>query len=602
MCGFLAEYTFGAPLTSVETFESLLALSKHRGPDSTGFLKGDGFQLGFNRLAVLDVSSNGNQPKQSPSKRYHVVFNGELYNYKELSIKSNLTNLSSSSDTEVLIHLLDIMGVEMTIKALNGIFAIAIVDTLTDQFYMARDFSGVKPLFFGMSSEGIVAASQFDQVNKHVWIHHALNLNPEIVKEYFAIGYMQAPNTIYKNIFQLLPGELISITRKGVVSKKQLTNFGIDQKAKKETQSLYSIIKSAVGKQLVSDVPIASFLSGGIDSPLISAYAKKQKLDLEVFTLEVSDKKLNESIIAKSYADHLQIKQNIVSVKPTDILSEIDGHFKVFPEPFGDYSSIPTYVISKEARKRHTVMLSGDGGDELFFGYPRMLDILNKRWWFKLPYIIRKPLAQLLNTLGITHSWAPYFKDFNTFVLNKHTKLPKSVLDRAFKKISFSKELNRLYTFRNKSRSYLLNQLRYNEFYAHLQRVLIKVDRASMGNGLEVRVPFLDKEVVDWAYRQMGDLRTKKDLKKQLKQLLADELPVELINQKKMGFSIPLADWLRNELKTDVMQMVFKTDFYGEAIMDVGVLRDYVNDFYVGKHNNAWGVWHIYAWQKWAYN
>ncbi|GAA3784284.1 asparagine synthase (glutamine-hydrolyzing) [Corallibacter vietnamensis] len=599
MCGFLAEYTFSAPVTPPNTFQTLLALSKHRGPDATNTIQNNGVQLGFNRLAILDTSPKGNQPKKSPSNRYHVVFNGELYNYKDLAETHGLTNLASTSDTEVLMHLLDKLGVETTIQTLNGMFAIVIIDTKTDLCYLTRDFAGIKPLFFGKSVSGLVAASQFNQVYKHPWHNNHLKLKPDSVKTYFALGYMQAPDTVYKDVFQVKPGELICINRQGDINKKQQSHFSKNQQDASQNQPLSSVLKNVVSKQLVSDVPIATFLSGGIDSPLIGAYAKQQKNAIEAFTLQVADAKLNESDIAKAYAKHLKIKQHIVTVSPEDVRSEIEAHFLAFSEPFGDYSSIPTYVISKEARKRHTVMLSGDGGDELFFGYPRMLDILQKRWWFKMPYTVRKPLAALTNKLGITQTWAPYFKVFNAFVFNKHAKLPKAVLDKAFKNVKYSSTLKDLYKFKNKKKTELLHQLRYNEFYAHLQRVLIKVDRASMANSLEVRVPFLDKNVIEWAWKTSRVVKTKKDLKKDLKQLLANEVPEHFINQKKMGFSVPLNHWLHNQLKTDVIKTVFHTNFYGDTIINVAALRDYVQDFYDNKHDNAWGVWHIYAWQKW---
>lgn len=600
MCGFLGEYTFQEnSLTELASFEALLALSKYRGPDASCTTRGSGFQLGFNRLAILDVSAQGNQPKESPSKRYHVVFNGELYNYQDLAETYVLTNLNSTSDTEVLIHLLDTIGVEATIPLLNGMFAIAIIDKEIDCLYLTRDFAGIKPLFYGLTSEGVVMASQFDQVFKHPWFCNTLKLRPEIVKEYFGFGYMQAPNTIYKSIFQVNPGELIKINREGSVTKRNLIGFKKQYEPKSSKTELSNVLQIAVSHQLVSDVPIATFLSGGIDSPLISAYAKKHIQDIETFTLAVDNPTLNESTIAKGYADHLGVTQHVVSVKESDLLLEIDAHFKAFSEPFGDYSSIPTYVISKEAKKNHTVMLSGDGGDELFFGYPRMLDVIRKRWWFKLPYAIRKPLAQITNTLGITHSWAPYFKSFDAFVTNKHLKLPAATLDGAFQNTSFSQSMTDLYTFTNSDSPAVLHQLRWNEFYGHMQRILIKVDRASMAHSLEVRVPFLDKHSINWAWQQKGSLTRKDDLKRDLKMLLAKEVPGSLINQKKMGFTVPLNDWLHEHLKADVMQVVCNTPFYGEDIMDVSALREFVQDFFQNKHHNAWGVWHIYAWQKW---
>ena len=603
MCGFVGEFTFNkGQITKSDTFKDILNLSHHRGPDYSDIIIDSGFQLGFNRLAILDTSPKGNQPKQSPNGRYYVVFNGEIYNYKELSETYNLKDLKSSSDTEVLTHLLDVLGVDKTISLLNGMFAVAIIDTKNDCLYLARDFAGIKPLFYGIASDGVVMASQFNQVYSHPWFSNTLRLLPETVKTYFGFGYMQAPHTVYDSIFQVNPGELLQIQKDTTVSRKTITTFNKVQKDNSMPKTeLSSVLKSAVSKQLVSDVPLATFLSGGIDSPLISAYAKKQIDNFEAFTLKVTNPKINESDIAKAYAEHLNIRQHIVTVKETDLLSEIDTHFKAFSEPFGDYSSIPTYVISKEAKKKHTVMLSGDGGDELFFGYPRMLDILQKRWWFKLPYVIRKPIIQITNKLGLTNTWSPYFKTLNDFIANKHLKIPAQTLNTIFPSTSFSSSIDELYEFENNKRT-LLHQLRFNEFYAHMQRVLIKVDRASMAHSLEVRVPFLDKETIAFAWKQKGELQTKQDLKKELKMLLADEVPESLINKKKMGFSVPLEDWLHQHLKNDVLEVVFEKPFYGKEVINVKAVQDYVNDFFDKKHHNAWGVWHVYAWQKWWIN
>ncbi|OUS02028.1 asparagine synthase (glutamine-hydrolyzing) [Flavobacteriales bacterium 33_180_T64] len=603
MCGFLAEFSFdNQPVSNSRDFNTLLNLSKHRGPDNTAVFQDKNFQLGFNRLAILDTSDKGNQPKISPNGRYHIVFNGEIYNFKYLAETYQFTNLNSSSDTEVIIHLLDKVGVQKTIELLNGMFAITIVDIITNMVYLARDFAGIKPLFYGKNKHGIVSASQFNQVYKHSWFKNDLQLRSDIMKEYFGFGYMQAPNTIYEHIFQVNPGELVQVDSFGNINKTQIVAF--EKEIKPRTSSpntnLENVIKDAVDRQLVSDVSVATFLSGGIDSPLISAYAKEAKPDIEAFTLKVDDPKLNESAIAINYAEALQLKQFVVAIEDSDILKSIDDHFEAYTEPFGDYSSIPTYVITREAKKRHTVMLSGDGGDELFFGYPRMRDVLNKRFWFKIPLQLRVFLVRITNTLGITKTWAPYFKTFNDFITNKQLHLPKATLDKVFPDITFSEDMKLRYQFSNSSRKNLLQQLRWNEFYAHLQRVLIKVDRASMQHSLEVRVPFLDKESISRAWQLNSRLKDKTELKKELKTLLSKKVPSTLINKKKMGFSVPLYDWLHNDLKSDVKTWVFERPFYGEDIMDVSVLQQYVSDFFDGKHNNSWGVWHIYAWQKWA--
>lgn len=603
MCGFLAEFSFeGQSPVPSEVFKHILALSKHRGPDNTSIQTHYYFQLGFNRLAILDTSEKGNQPKVSPSGRYHIVFNGEIYNFEGLAQAYQLDNLNSTSDTEVVIHLLDKLGVQKTVSLLNGMFAITIMDTQNHTCFLTRDFAGIKPLFYGINSNGVVSASQFNQVYKHPWFKEKLKLRADIVKEYFGFGYMQAPNTIYETIHQVCPGELIQIDRQGILTKTSLLAFNKTNSEEhiNSKVGLEDVLKDTIKRQLVSDVSVATFLSGGIDSPLISAYAKQAKPDIEAFTIEVNDPKLNESEIAKAYAEVLQLKQLVVSLEDSDILRSIEDHFHAYTEPFGDYSSIPTFVISGEAKKRHTVMLSGDGGDELFYGYPRMRDVLNKRFWFKLPFPFRKFLAKITNTLGITNTWAPYFRTFNDFVINKHLHISQANLDRAFPEVSFSQEMRQLYQFKNTSREQVLQQLRWNEFYAHLQRVLVKVDRASMQHSLEVRVPFLDKESIEKAWELTSDLRHKSDLKRPLKDLLSKEIPESLMNTKKMGFAVPLYDWLHSTLKADVELHVFNKPFYGETIMDVTVLQQYVTDFFDKKHHNAWGVWHIYTWQKWA--
>lgn len=605
MCGFLGEYSFNDNvLTPTNRFSEILALSKHRGPDATEVLKGDNFQMGFNRLAILDLSTNGNQPKKSPSQRYALVFNGEIYNFKELAAKYQLKHLKSSSDTEVILHLLDVLGVKKTIEMLNGMFAITIVDTQSNTLYLTRDFAGIKPLFYGVSNRGIAAASQFNQIFKHPWFKEHLKLRADIVKEYFGFGYMQAPNTIYEEIYQVNPGTLVIYNNKGdrsIESIHQFKSIFECSKNKKTSIELKTTLKKVIERQMISDQPVATFLSGGVDSPIISSYAQKNNPNIEAFTLKVNDPKLNESEIAQAYAKHLKMPQQIITVEKEDLLNSIDEHFEAYSEPFGDYSSIPTYLITKKAKKQYTVMLSGDGGDELFLGYPRMLDVLRKRKWFKIPYVIRKPLIRITNKLRITNTWAPLNKTFQAFVKSKHIMIPSNYLDKIFLNIPFSKEINELYAIDNDCDDLqLLHQLRANEFYAHLQRVLVKVDRASMKNSLEVRVPFLDKDIIDYAWNSIQLIKSKQDLKKDLKDILASEVPEPLINKKKMGFAVPLYDWLHNELKSNVHQLIFDTPFYGKEIMNTEAIKGYVQDFYDKKHGDEWGVWHVYAWQKWA--
>ncbi|MEY8848345.1 asparagine synthase (glutamine-hydrolyzing) [Psychroserpens sp. XS_ASV72] len=608
MCGFLGEFSNEEEaLTPRDRFSQILELSKHRGPDATGIERGPNFQLGFNRLSILDLSPNGNQPKKSPSGRYSVVFNGEIYNFKELAETHQLNTLKSTSDTEVLVHLLDKLGVNSALKALNGMFAIAVVDSKTDTFIITRDFSGIKPLFYGISEKGIAVASQFDQIFKHPWFINNLELRPEIVKEYFGFGYMQAPNTIYKSIFQVNPGECLVFKGNKKVSKEIICTFQPKLKASysetRETTETYNKkLDTIVKRQLISDVPIATFLSGGIDSPLITAHAKHNKNDIEAITLEVDDATLNESDIAKAYADEMSVTQDIFKVKPTEILNTIDDYFDKCAEPFGDYSSLPTYLLTKHASERFKVMLSGDGGDELFYGYPRFRQFAEHYHLFKLPLWLRKPVVRVLNKLKLSKSSAPfYYQTFGEWQLAKHLHIFKDQLDEICPNTLFSKELLELYNLNDtNSKKELLQKLRHNEFYGHMQRVLTKVDRASMANSLEVRVPFLDKESVAFSWELDSDLPKHKILKKVLKECLEAFVPKELINAQKMGFSVPIDDWLKNELREDVHKHIFETPFYGADVLNVHQIRKFVKAYYDDGFFSSWGVWHIYAWQKWA--
>ena len=607
MCGFIGEFLFKKDgFTSDEVFSNILELSKHRGPDDTQIIKDKNYRLGFNRLSILDLSSNGSQPKQSPSKRYKVVFNGEIYNYQQLSEAYNLENLVSTSDTEVLVCLLDVLGVKETLKVLNGMFAIMIVDTKENNTYLARDFAGIKPLFYGIHDYGLVAASQFNQIHRHPWFIEKLSLRSEVLKGYFSYGYLLAPDTIYKGIHQVKPGEIITVNSYGEIQKEQFYEIETNITYSEINETLLkSKLQSTVEHQMLSDVPLGTFLSGGIDSPLITAIAKNKNVNLEAFTLSVNDATLDETEKAKAYSKHLGINHYLIDIDSEELLSEIDTHFKFITEPFGDYSSIPTYAVTKGAKSSKTVMLSGDGGDELFFGYPRMLHILQLRHWFKIPFVIRKPLSRLALKYRFLKSWAPYnFETLSDFIKSKQSYINENTIVKAFPKISYSKEFKLLFRFHNRlSKNELLQKLRLNEFYGHLQRVLIKVDRMSMANSLEVRVPFLDKEIIDYSFKWLPkEFKSKANLKFPLKKLLESYYPKSVIEENKKGFAVPIDEWLHHQLKDDLENVIFNLPIYGNSYFNESVLKAYVKDYLNKKHNESWGVWHIYAWQKWAIN
>ena len=613
MCGFIGEYLFtNKNKSNTNYFKDLLKLSLKRGPNHSGVVSKSNFQLGFNRLSIQDLSDLGNQPMQSSCERYHMVFNGEVYNFNQLKVDFNLTNIHSSSDTEVILRLIEKIGVHDTVKQLDGMFAIMVVDMELNKTFLIRDFAGVKPLFYGVSDYGIFAASQFDQVHKHPWFVDNLKLRKDIVKEYFGLGFMMAPNTIFHNIFQVNPGEIVSVDSNGHITKDSFEDFDsenkvlIDEREKSFLEHFENDLSNTIKEQLVSDVPIATFLSGGIDSPLITALAKKHKTDIKAYTIGVDEKTIDESDKAREYADYLQVNHKVKSITKTDLINFIDEHFEAYPEPFGDYSSIPTFLITKEAVKDNTVMLSGDGADELFFGYPKLLHIVLNKSFFYGPIKLRKFINRAFIKLNILSTYAPVIYDkVSEWALGKQLYLPQNLLDSIVPDTLFSIELKTKFDTLDKSSKdslKLFSALKKNDFYTHMQRVLIKVDRASMGNSLEVRVPFLAKKIIKHGFSSgPKSIDSNYKLKNILKNTLALFLPKSIIFKKKKGFSVPMKSWLRNELKEELIEYIFDRKFYGDNILDVKIVKKYVQDFLDYNHDNEWGVWHIYAWQKWAY-
>jgi asparagine synthase (glutamine-hydrolysing) len=283
-------------------------------------------------------------------------------------------------------------------------------------------------------------------------------------------------------------------------------------------------------------------------------------------------------------------------------LSNVDVHFKSISEPFGDYSSVPSFLITKKAKKYATVMLSGDGGDELFWGYPRFRKSLNQAHWFKYPIWLRQCLIPIFRIKNKNLSSAlTVVKKFSDWILNKQTHF--TGLDKLMPNYEFSKDLKQLYEINDTlDKPHVLQYLKKNEFYAHMQRTLRKIDLTSMANSLEVRVPFLDKQMIAFSNTIISEFTiTHNRPKLILKDALYEYIPIEMVEKEKKGFTVPIKDWLKNDLKEDFIKTVINTPFYGKDYIDITVLHILVQDFYKNTQKvDPWGLWHLYAWQKWA--
>ncbi len=616
MCGLLGE--FGKIQSPKSEFNSLLKLSENRGSDMVGYFNNQKrktdqtpfLQFGFNRLSILDLTTNANQPIISRSKKYVVMCNGEITNYiklkREMGLKTK--DLRSSSDTEVLCHAFDYYGVSETIDRLNGMYAIVIYDLINHSIFLIRDPAGIKPLYFAQTKFGWIFASQYNQIFKHSWFKSNLQVNIESLTDYIRLGYIPAPSALFEKSWMLEPGSIVRINS-DLNSYMQRYHM-LDEKCEyietnqSTLEKLSNILEDTFIDYVHSDAPIGSFLSGGVDSPIVNAVLSKLGLKMKAFTISTEYLGINEAEKAKKISEYLKINHDIKILDPDKIKSSIDEHFSAFSEPFSDYSSIPTYLLCGEASKYYKVLLSGDGGDELFWGYTRFLSVLDYINWFNYPKQLRLIWAGILRKLGHKVSSCIEYETIEDWVFDRQSPIWVSQLKKLLPDACHSFSTKKLYTIPNsvKTKQEMLLWLRKNEFYGHLQRVLLKVDRASMAHGVEVRVPFLDRRIIDFSTSVSPELGiSHRNTKHLLKNILKTYVPENYYLRHKQGFSFDLNRLLKNELKEDFTDTLMSKNLFGNEFIDSSVIYDMVNNYYKGKGiTNEWGLWTLYSLQKWA--
>ena len=535
MCGFLLEFKSDT-LSTKQEFIKLLSQSKLRGPDYQGYWSNNiSVQLGFNRLSILDLSEAGNQPMISPSQKFAIVFNGEIYNHLELRKKLEFNKFRGQSDTETITACLDEWGVLKTVESLDGMFAISIYNQETKEIHLVRDFAGIKPLFYGCNGKTLVAASQYDQIKSHPDFTN-YPIDESVLKLYLQQHFVPAPFGLYKNTFQVKPGEIITFGPNGNSVKQQYWEFpssydySISDSIAAE-QLVSETLDSCVKDQMISDVPLGAFLSGGVDSPLICSYAKKYNKDLSVFSIGSDSVVHDESERATEFAKALELPHDLWKLSSSEVLKYWDEAIKSLHEPLADFSILPTYLVSKLAKNKVTVALSGDGGDELFFGYERFYSIGKNINYQHLPSLLRK---------GI-YGFDKYYsgnKNVNGVLLGnkqsnahqgQHSRFLKRDLDSIAPQlvnINFPEAWS-VYQFENsRDERELVMKVQKDEFYGMMQKTLRKVDLASMENSLEVRVPFLQKKMIETSWKIDPLLSYGKNKKKEvLKHILQNQIP-----------------------------------------------------------------------------
>jgi asparagine synthase (glutamine-hydrolysing) len=604
MCGFLGY--IGPDGLGENTFRDILALSRHRGPDSSGIHRSGGDMYGFNRLAIQDLSEIGNQPMVSADGKRVLLFNGEVYNHLRLREKYGITGCKGHGDTETLFHLFKAGHFASVVPELDGMFAISWADYDKGELWLARDMAGIKPLYYH-AGECIAFASQLNQVLKLPGVSH--DLSADSVADYLRLGYMPAPNTVFRHVHQLLPGQILSFDMRSrrLTSSVRYYVFGRDAGAEPgiDTKDLKHILEGSVRDQLVSDVSLATFMSGGIDSPIINAIAKHSKPDLTAFTFRNRyDASIDESSIANALSDSIGLSYRNVEYSNDDVLEAIDSQFRYLSEPLGDFSTIPTFFICRAAKSSATVMLSGDGGDELFYGYRRHLEFLRDQSLFRYPGFVRAAYSRLRVMGGgpRVSNAVRYHTDPGSAYLDAQSFMRPATVASLMGGHRMSDAVADIFSLGGASSPrQVADVITKADYYGFLQMVLRKVDLMSMASSVEVRVPFLCRGVIDAARGYEPSMVTAADLKRPLKEIFSGCYPGGKTFHRKIGFTIAIGSLLRGPLRDDLLLHTCQRPVYGSGLIDAGRVASFVQDYLQERHSEHQSVWHLYAWQKWAY-
>ena len=609
MCGIAGELLF-KPAKVVADWKKISQLMKLRGPDDSGFWSDDRCcTFVFRRLSILDLNPTGHQPMLSADGRYVLVFNGEVYNFRELraELVSQGISFRSSGDSEVVLQSLILWG-KKALDKFNGMFALGFYDREAKKLLIARDHAGIKPLYYLHTSSGLVFASQYDQILAHPMCK-GLRVSQDALAIYLRLAFIPAPYAILENTFMLEPGSWLEVGSDGATKQGHYYSFPKFESplltGGEAIEAVNAAIDNSVKRQMVSDVPVAAFLSGGIDSPLV--VSKMKSLgglpSLKAFTIGTSDDSTDESSDAAEYAKEIGVEQVIEKISSKQAFSMLDEVTNSCGEPFGDFSIFPTSLVCRLASKDYKVILSGDGGDELFWGYAKRFTALTKKSNdFRHSHFNRSLLWGAKKHLGIggMSYEARRFKTIGDWQKSKHTHLSEQILDSLFPSLPNWPENYQTFDFSGWKQDETAQWLRWNEFNCHLSMVLLKVDRASMGNSLEVRVPLLDREVIDVAAQidwrsclnlesGIGKLPLRKCLSKH----------VQYQTQGKRGFGIPMGDWLKSSLRPVFEDLLIdKSDLLGLEI-NQKASRDLFDKHLSGTKDYGWGLWPLLSLALW---
>jgi asparagine synthase (glutamine-hydrolysing) len=587
----------------------------HRGPDEVGLHVEPGLGFGHRRLSIIDLST-GQQPLYNEDRSVCIVFNGEIYNYQPLMAELSALGyrFRTRSDTETIVHAWEAWG-EACVQRLRGMFAFALWDRGRETLFLARDRLGVKPLYYAMLPDGHFV---FGSELKSLLAHGALprDIDPCAVEEYFALGYVAEPRTIFRGARKLAPGHTLAFGRgQPLPEPREYWNVRFTCSSRISVEEardeLTRRLAESVRLRMIAEVPLGAFLSGGVDSSaVVAAMAGLSDAPVNTCSIAFSDPAFDESRFARSVATRFGTRHHVDRVESEDF-DLIDTLARLYDEPYADSSAIPTYRVCELARKHVTVALSGDGGDESFGGYRRYrLHLAEERLRGAVPLSLRRPVFGLLGRAYPKLDWAPRVFRAKTTL----ESLARSSVDAYFNSVCFVREPLRAQLFSASLRAELGGYRARDVFHRHardadtadplaliqyldLKTYLVgdintKVDRASMAHSLEVREPLMDHELVEWLATLPSDLKIRNgESKYLLKKTMEGRLPDEVLYRRKMGFAVPLARWFRGPLRERVRDVLDAGTLAQSGWFNAATLKRIGDEHLSGVHDHSTPIW-----------
>ncbi len=616
MCGIVGIFdTRGKGSIDEALLHRMNETQYHRGPDEGGTHVEPGLGFGHRRLSIIDLSS-GQQPLFNEDHSVVVTYNGEIYNFQELSeeLKAHGHVFRTHCDTEVIVHAWEQWG-EACVDRFRGMFAFAVWDRNRETLFLARDRLGIKPLFYALLPDGrFVFGSELKSLKVHAQLPR--RIDPTTVEEYFAFGYVPEPKTIYHDVWKLPPGHRLTLRRgQGLPEPVEYWDVGFQAHGPEDVslagEELIARLEEAVRIRMVAEVPLGAFLSGGVDSSAVVALmAGLSKDQVNTCSISFGDPKFNESHYAAMVAERYHTAHRVEQVDPDDF-DLVDHLAELYDEPYADSSALPTYRVCELAKKQVTVALSGDGGDENLAGYRRYRwHTYEERMRSLLPAGIRQPLFGLMGRVYPKADWAPkIFRAKSTFEAMARDTLQGylhsvSILSNQMRSELFSDRLKSdlqgyeaVEVFRRHAAraptDHPLSLVQYLDMKTYLAGdILTKVDRASMAHALEVRVPILDHKLVDWMSGLSPDLKLHgREGKYLFKKALEPKLPDDILYRQKMGFAVPLAGWFRGPLRQKVRDNILSERMLDSGLFNQAYLERMLDQHQSGVRDYSASLW-----------